>query len=62
MFIWEQPGERSVVLLTAGNLGVTQGVITRIEAAVDAARAARRWNPSLPVQRCIAPPNWWAKR
>ncbi|MCR6646353.1 MAG: peptidase [Terricaulis sp.] len=37
MFIWEQPGERSVVLLTAGNLGVTQGVITRIEAAVDAA-------------------------
>lgn len=37
MFVYEQRGERALALLTAGNLGVTQGVITRIEAAVDAA-------------------------
>ena len=37
MFTWTMPGERSIVLLTAGNLGVTQGVITRLEDAIDAA-------------------------
>ena len=37
MFVWEHRGERSVVLMTAGNLGVTQGVITRLEDAIDAA-------------------------
>ena len=37
MFAWEAPGERAVVLLTAGNLGVTQGCITQIENAIDAA-------------------------
>ena len=37
MFVWEQRGERAIVLLTAGNLGVTQGVITRLETAIDAA-------------------------
>lgn len=36
MFVWEQRGERSLVLLTAGNLGVTQGVITKLESAIDA--------------------------
>jgi putative proteasome-type protease len=34
MFIYEEPGERVVALMTAGNLGVTQGVVTRIETAV----------------------------
>jgi putative proteasome-type protease len=33
-FIFEQPGERVVALLTAGNLGITQGVVTSIAAAV----------------------------
>ena len=37
MFVWNIPGERSIALLTAGNLGVTQGVITRLEDAIDAA-------------------------
>jgi putative proteasome-type protease len=37
MFVWEQPGERALVLLTAGNLGVTQGVIARLEETIDAA-------------------------
>lgn len=37
MFVWESRGERALVLLTAGNLGVTQGVITRLENAIDAA-------------------------
>lgn len=37
MHVWEQRGERALVLLTAGNLGITQGVVTRIESAVDSA-------------------------
>jgi len=37
MFVWERAGERALVLLAAGNLGVTQGVITHLESAIDAA-------------------------
>ena len=37
MFTWEEPGERAVALMTAGNLSITQGVITRIQAAIDKA-------------------------
>ncbi|MBL8530743.1 MAG: peptidase [Hyphomonadaceae bacterium] len=37
MFVWERRGDRAIVLLTAGNLGVTQGVVTRLEDAIDAA-------------------------
>jgi putative proteasome-type protease len=37
MFVWESRGERALVLLAAGNLGVTQGVMTRLETAIDAA-------------------------
>jgi putative proteasome-type protease len=36
MFIFEKPGERVVALMAAGNLGITQGVITKIESAVKA--------------------------
>ncbi len=36
LFVWRKPGERAVALMTAGNLGITQGVITRLQAAVDA--------------------------
>jgi len=39
MFAWENPGERAVVLMTAGSLSVTQGVITQIETALNAAAA-----------------------
>jgi putative proteasome-type protease len=38
MFLFEEPGERVVALLTAGNLGVTQGVVTSISAAVKRAK------------------------
>jgi putative proteasome-type protease len=34
MFLFEEPGERVVALMAAGNLGITQGVITSIGAAV----------------------------
>jgi putative proteasome-type protease len=37
MFTWELPGERAVAIMTAGNLSITQGVITRIQAALDKA-------------------------
>ena len=36
MFTWESP-DRAVVLMTAGNLSITQGVIDRLEHAVRAA-------------------------
>ncbi len=36
MFIFEKPGQRVVTLMAAGNLGITQGVVNKIEAAVKA--------------------------
>jgi putative proteasome-type protease len=38
MFIWTKPGERAIVAMTAGNLGITQGVITAIDKAVKESR------------------------
>ena len=37
MFTWEVPGERAVAMMTAGNLSLTQGVITRINEAIEQA-------------------------
>lgn len=37
MFTWDVPGERVIVLMTAGNLSITQGVITRLNMAIEAA-------------------------
>jgi putative proteasome-type protease len=34
MFVYEQPGERVIVLMTAGNLGITQSVLAKLDAAV----------------------------
>jgi len=34
MFTWEVPGERALAILTAGNLSITQGVITRLNRAI----------------------------
>lgn len=31
MRVWEQPGERSIVLLSAGNLAITQAVVSQLE-------------------------------
>jgi len=39
MFTFEEPGERVVVLMCAGNLGITQGVITHLTAAVKRSKA-----------------------
>jgi putative proteasome-type protease len=38
MFVFEETGERVVALVAAGNLGVTQGVVTRIETQVKQSR------------------------
>jgi len=35
MFTWEVPGERAVCLMTAGNLSLTQGVVNRIDEAIE---------------------------
>jgi putative proteasome-type protease len=38
MFLWSTPGERMIAAVTAGNLGITQGVITVIDNAVKESR------------------------
>ncbi len=38
MFVFEQPGERVVALMAAGNLGITQGVVTKLETAIKQSR------------------------
>lgn len=38
MFVFEEPDERVIVLMAAGNLGITQGVITHLSAAVKRSR------------------------
>ncbi len=35
MFTWEESGERALCLMTAGNLSITQGVLTRLQTALD---------------------------
>ncbi|MCR9139326.1 MAG: proteasome-type protease [Alphaproteobacteria bacterium] len=35
MHCWEVPGDRAFALLTAGNLSITQGVITRLEKQIE---------------------------
>jgi putative proteasome-type protease len=36
-FTWERRGERAVAVMTAGNLGMTQGVISHLQSCIDAA-------------------------
>jgi len=36
MHVWERPGDRVMVLLTAGNLAITQSVVALLSEAVDA--------------------------
>ena len=36
MFTWERPGERAICLMCAGNLSITQGVVTLVETALAA--------------------------
>ena len=39
MHCWEAPGERVITLLTAGNLSITQGVVTRLEKQIEKSHA-----------------------
>lgn len=39
MFTWERPGERAMCLMTAGNLSITQGVVTALNEACAKAEA-----------------------
>ncbi len=39
MFVFQEPGERVVVLMCAGNLGITQGVVTKLETAIKRGKA-----------------------
>lgn len=40
MFTWSAPGDRVITACTAGNLSITQGVLTRINAAISQAASA----------------------
>ena len=44
LFTWEDPGERSISLLTAGNLGTTQAVVSLLD---ERSKAAGERSPSL---------------
>ena len=35
MFTWEEPGQRALAMMTSGNLSITQGVLTRVQSALD---------------------------
>ena len=55
MFVFEESGERVVALMAAGNLGVTQGVVTSISAAVKRSIATRLCKPKRATWRW----RWW---
>jgi putative proteasome-type protease len=43
MFVFEEPGDRVVALMAAGNLGITQGVVTKLAGrAIKHAKIRRR--------------------
>lgn len=42
LFTWQIPGERSIAMMTAGNLGITQAVVSELNEAID------RNDPSVP--------------
>lgn len=44
MFTWSVPGERTITACTAGNLSITQGVLTRINAAISQASSSEDEN------------------
>ncbi|MEO1330495.1 MAG: peptidase [Pseudomonadota bacterium] len=37
LFTWSNPGERAIAMMTAGNLAITQGVISLLQERIDAA-------------------------
>ena len=52
MHIWERPGERVLLLLTAGNLAVTQSVVAVLSEAIDAGDGRESLTTAPPMFRC----------
>ena len=42
MFVFEDPGERVIAMMTSGNLSVTQTVLAKLQHEVDRSRRDRR--------------------
>ena len=59
MHVYEVPGERVMVLLTAGNLAISQSVASGLKVQMENQRRDRAW-PARPT--CSPPPSWWATR
>ena len=38
MFTWTTPGERAICMMCSGNLSITQGVVTRLDDAIEKSR------------------------
>ena len=62
MIVYEKPGDRFMVLLTAGNLSITQSVreILQVE-QIGTLTAARRSRSGTP-KACSMPPACWVRR
>ncbi len=52
MHIWERPGDRVMVLLTAGNLAITQSVVALLSEAVDAGDGRESLTTAPSMFRC----------
>ncbi len=61
MFTWSAPGDRVITADTAGNLSITQGVLTRINAAISQAASAEDPNAETILDRRPLTPDEEAK-
>jgi len=52
-FTWEIPGERAIALVTAGNLSITQGVVTRIDRALQNAASQQPADGEAPLETIL---------
>ena len=57
MSTWEVPGERALAILTAGNLSITQGVITRLTHAIADAEAGRTNDDGSEIETVLNTPS-----
>ncbi|MEL6311536.1 MAG: peptidase [Pseudomonadota bacterium] len=57
MSTWEVGGERAVALLTAGNLSITQGVITRLKHAITDAEEGRTNDDGSEIETLLNAPS-----
>jgi putative proteasome-type protease len=61
MFVFEDPGERVLVLMTSGNLSVTQTVLGRLSQAIENPTPPTRPRSCWP-RPCSMPPRWSGAR